>query len=180
MDGEIKRNIFATLAELDRALPPERRVGAPYANAPSATGTDLPAKMLAAELEVQGFCITHRIPEEGRVMLNIGWRPRPDGRVFFSGVLELRPTAEGVAGQWMLPGQCGVNHILRRELEQLCLGPGSCLSRAGQKHCLAGITHFAQSGNTAKHDKAWPVQSFQSMYAAGSSSMPSRSKNDPN
>ena len=90
-------------------------------------------------------------------MLDIGWLPKPSARVFFTGILELRPTGSGIAGQWMPPGPCGVNHLLRREFEQLCKGPGACLSPAGRRHCLADVEPRPRDGNKAKHIDVWPV-----------------------
>ena len=160
-DGSVNRNIFSALAELDNILPKERPVTEqdgihrPAASEVEAQEPAIPLTgLLAAELEVQGFRVTHRIPEDGRVSLQIGWLPKPDGRIFFTGILELRQTPAGISGQWMLPGLCGVSHLLHKEFQQLCASPNACLTPAGIKHAFTGI---ATSENSAKHLDVWPT-----------------------
>ena len=172
--GRANRHIFAALVELDRLLPAERPVTArDIVNFCQSLGeakplppehqVNPPTDLLARDLEARGFRITRRIAQEGRVMLDIGWLPnfrwlpKPGARVFFTGILELRPTRSGIAGQWMLPGPCGVNHLLRREFEQLCKGPGACLTPAGRRRCLADVQPLPRDGNKAKHIDVWPV-----------------------
>jgi hypothetical protein len=172
--GRANRHIFAALVELDRLLPAERPVTArDIVNFCQSLGeakplppehqVNPPTDLLARDLEAQGFRITRRIAQEGRVMLDIGWLPnfrwlpKPGARVFFTGILELRPTRSGIAGQWMLPGPCGVNHLLRREFEQLCKGPGACLTPAGRRRCLADVQPLPRDGNKAKHIDVWPL-----------------------
>ena len=116
----VNRNLLSVLAELDRLLPPERRVtiadslnfcrtlGKETAQASPKPPVIPSIGLLSEDLEVQGFRLTGSIPEEGQAKLSIGWLPKPDGRVFFTGILELRPTNGGIVGQWMLPGPCGV------------------------------------------------------------------------
>ncbi len=162
------RNIFTALAELDRLLPAERPVTTRYIvnfcqslseakPVPPERQADPPIDLLARNLETRGFRITRRIAQKGGVMLDIGWLPKPGARVFFTRILELRPTGSGIAGQWRLPGPCGVNHLLRREFEQLCKGPGACLSPAGRRHYLADVEPLPRDGNKAKHIDVWPV-----------------------
>ena len=175
ISGEVERNIFSVLVELDQVLPREWPFVIQAGNIKA-----LPRmyrKLLAENLETQRFCIARRIPEEGRVLLDIGWLTRPEGwlstpegRAFFTGILELRLTKEGFAGQWMLPGQCGINHLLRREFEQLCPRPGDCLSRKGRVQFTAGLNGPLERQMDAKHVNEWPEQSFQSMFDAMSSS----------
>jgi hypothetical protein len=162
------RNIFTALAELDRLLPAERPVTTrdivnfcqslgEAKPLPPERQADPPTDLLARDLETRGFRITRRIAQKGGVVLDIGWLPKPGARVFFTGILELRPTGSGIAGQWMPPGPCGVNRLLRREFEQLCKGPGACLSPAGRRHCLADVEPLPRDGNKAKHIDVWPV-----------------------
>lgn len=108
--GSVNRNILSALAELDNLLPKERPVTEqddiyrPASKAKAQTPAIPLTGLLATELEVQGFRVTHRIPEDGRVSFQIGWLPKLDGRAFFTGILELRQTQAGISGQWMLPG----------------------------------------------------------------------------
>ncbi len=118
------RNIFTALVELDRLLPAERPVTTrDIVNFCQSLGEAKPlppecqadplTHLLTRDLEARGFRITRRIAQQGRIMLDIGWLPKPSARVFFTGILELRPTGSGIAGRWMPPGPCGVMGVTR-------------------------------------------------------------------
>jgi len=160
-DGSVNRNIFSALAELDNILPKECPVTAKddkYCLAAAKVTAQEPAEpatgLLASDLQAQGFRVTNRMPEDGRISLEIGWLPKPSGRIFFAGILELRQTPDGVSAQWMLPGLCGVSRLLRKEFQQLCTSPKACLTPKGNKHAFAGITSIQ---NSAKHLDVWPT-----------------------
>ncbi|MGA2662966.1 MAG: hypothetical protein ABSH34_36265, partial [Verrucomicrobiota bacterium] len=151
--GAMNRNIFAALAELDPLMPPERHVTdkeildfcqslGKAKPRPPEPQPEPPTCLLAEHLEAQGFRLTGDVICEGRVRLSISWFSRPGGHPFFVGILELRPTEGGIAGRWRLPRPCGVNHLLRQELGQMCDGLVACLSPEGHRRCLAGIVPF--------------------------------------
>jgi len=156
--GALNRNIFAALAELERLMPPERHVTekeildfcrslGKAKPRPPEPQPEPPTGLLAEHLEAQGFRLTRDAALDGRGMLNISWLSRPGGHLFFVGILALRPTGGGIAGQWRLPGPCGVNHLLREEFEQMCNGLMACLSPEGHRRCLAGIAGLAVRAN---------------------------------
>jgi hypothetical protein len=129
---EVNRNVFSALAELDGLLPVSRPVTADEAIHYCHTlfkSKGLPAPLtqpdpqfglLREDLEMEGFHVTTEIRDGGRTWLNIIWLPKPGGHTFFTGVIERRQTQKSVTVQWMLPGPCGVNRILRQEFEQIC------------------------------------------------------------
>ena len=170
----VTRDIMLVLAEVDAFLP----TGLGIANIPRHAGKaghqsqEAQTGMLSTDLEIDGYRLTDLLEEEHRAMLNISWLSKPGGRRFFVGVIEMRPTADGITAKWMLPGPCGVNSLLRREFGKRCQGLDSCLTAAGQKHCLAGIKPSA--GKTAKHIRTWQVNSPQSIPDAKSSSTASQ------
>ncbi|MGA2659368.1 MAG: hypothetical protein ABSH34_17830 [Verrucomicrobiota bacterium] len=187
--ARLYRNIFDALADLERLLPPERHVTEEdIANlcrtlgkakpSPPEPRADPPTGVLAKDLEAQGCRVTNYQLMLVRALLNIDWLPRPGGHQFFTGILEIRPTEDGVAGQWMLPGPCGVNHLLRREFEKLCAGPGTCLTPEGRRQCLAGIKPL-RGRNPATQISAWPTNPFPLTPAATSSSSPSPTRSEP-
>jgi len=160
--GNVNRNIFSMLAELDNLLPKERLVTAeddkysPISSKPKPQApADPPTGLLATELEMQGFRITTVSPENGRVSLEIDWLPKPGGRLFFTGILELRQIPAGISGLWVFPGPCGVNHLLQREFQKLCASPNACLTPAGIKHCFKGVS--TQTQMSARHVFVWPT-----------------------
>jgi hypothetical protein len=159
------RNIFSTLAELDRLLPEERWLTqedikqaclSRYFN-PLAAGksSDLPVNLLAEELEEQGYRVSFITADDSRCLLDIGWQPKAEARIFFTGILEYRATKSGIKCHWMLPGPTGVNQLLRQELEQLCKNPLQCLSPAARKQYLTGLGE-----KSAKQIDAWPSNPF--------------------
>jgi hypothetical protein len=149
----MNRSIFAALGELEPLMPSERHVTSKeFANfcktlgrakpLPPEPRAEPPTGLLNEDLEAQGFRVTGRLADAGRALLNISWLARSGGHWFFVGILEFRAADGadgGLAGQWRLPGPCGVNHLLRREFEQMCAGLSACLSPAGRGHCLAEI-----------------------------------------
>jgi len=152
----MSRNIFAALAELDPLMPPERHVTemeildlcrtlGKAKPRPPEPQPESPTGLLAENLEVRGFRLDGSVTCDGRVTLNISWFSRPGGHPCFVGILELRPTEGGIAGRWRLPGPRGVNHLLRREFEQMCDGLVACLSPEGHRRCLAGIALLRQA-----------------------------------
>jgi hypothetical protein len=179
----VNRDIMVVLAEADALLPTSlvttevpRHAGKAGHLPQAAQATEPPTGMLSADLEIAGFRLTDLVQNEDRVMLNISWQPLPGGRRFyFVGVIEMRPTTGGLVGKWMLPGPCGVNRPLRGEFDKRCPGIGACLTPAGRKHCLAGIT--PAPAKAAKHIDDCSVNSPQSITVAKSSSMASRPRN---
>lgn len=188
-DNRVDRNIFSVLAELDRMLPPDRHVtaednfnfchslGKAAPLPPGPPPPDPATGMLATDLEMHGFRLTKDIKFEGRALVGIDWLPKPGGRLFFAGVLEFRPTQNGIVGQWMLPGPSGVNQLLRKEIEKLCEGPSAVLTPAGRRLCLQGIKPLPQVRNVAQHISTWKPELLITLPAKSSSSQsPRRNK----
>lgn len=181
------RPIFDVLTELSELLPPDRRVTvADIHNFASSLGkapplpppapVKPPIGMLDDDLEDKGFRLCRCKAEAGRALLDIGWQPLAGSRVFFVGVLELRPAGEDISGQWMLPGPCGVNETLRQEFEKHCHRPADCLAPAGRKHCLTGVR--VSSAKMAKHKCDWPENVFPTQPDVMSSSATSLRKTE--
>lgn len=150
----VDRSIFEVLADVDRVFPPDQPV---VGASNGGEDADLSMQdfvprtgMLAEELEAKGFRVTGILKRKDRMLLCICWLTRPGGRLIFAGVIEIRPTEDGIKSQWMLPGPCGVPRLLRPEFEHLCEGL-ACLSSKGIKQCLEGVTPNPQTRKPAKH-----------------------------
>ena len=112
--GDVNRDVFQALAELGRLLP--------KSSVTRHTGR------LHADLEIGGFNITSVIQEADRVMVCVNWMDGEGRHSFFVGIMELKPTTQDPSGQWILPGQVGVNHLLMARFEKVCDCLSDCLT----------------------------------------------------
>ena len=154
--GQADRDLFSALAEVDRALPADRRStleDTMHMVRTLGKGKSLPAPppppdpatgLLVPKAEERGFRLTEWLSEGGALMLNIAWLPRPGGRLFFTGILELHVTRSGFHGRWRPPGPCGVNELLRTEFDQKCDSLGDCLTPKGLVQCVTESTTDAR------------------------------------
>ena len=164
---QVNRDIFVVLAELDRLLPPDRLVTTKglldFCHSlgkaeplPPEPPVDSRTGILAKDLETKGFRLTTFVQEGSRALLSISWLPKPGRRLFFAGILDLRSTREGIVGQWMLPGSCGVLRLLHAEFEQVWAGPSACLTPRGLKHCLLEVD--PQARQAVEQSSAWSAR----------------------
>lgn len=137
--GYLLRDVYTVLTDLDALLPPDRPQPKPMMG------------RLVADLEIKGYRLSKCIPSQGRAMLDIGWQPKPDARVFFTGVIEMR----GNKAQWMTPN-AGVNQLLQPGFENICPDPANCLTPVGIDYCI-GQAPYGMA-KPAKHDSSWTRQ----------------------
>lgn len=152
--GEVNRNLFQALTELDPLLPVASKQ-------PRHTGR------LSSELEIGGFYVTTFLKLPDRVMLDVGWKAQKGNLTYFTGILEVKPFLHGFSSQWRLPGPFGVNHLLMSEFSTLCPNPADCLNPEFQQQVFDGIPPT----KPAKHVKScW--NNAVLMANVGSSSTP--------
>lgn len=122
----IGRSIFALLEELAGLVPLYGSVRHPIAT----------PGLLVPQVESRGFILNTVVHGDGRLFVEIGWKPRSQEYVFHVGLCAFNDAdvEYGHPGVWIRPGVIGVAQLLSRELRQLISGePRRLLTPAGLK-----------------------------------------------